>query len=64
MERGTGTTTRQMQEAPQGSVFVWCGRYLSYPKDLARNLGREDLNIVPLMWLNRANVRGGINFMA
>lgn len=44
--RGTGRTTRQMQEAPAGAVFVWCTSELWYPQDLARRLGREDLEII------------------
>ena len=44
--RGTGRTSRQMQEAPRGAMFVWCNFGLDYPMWLARKLGREDLMIV------------------
>lgn len=44
--RRTGKTTRQMQAAPKGSVFVWCNSMLSYPRRLAKELGRDDLVIV------------------
>lgn len=49
--RGDGTTTRQMQEAPQGAVYIWCNGHLEYPQDLARKLGRQDLVIVSPHWL-------------
>jgi hypothetical protein len=47
MKRGTGITTRQIKEAPKGAVFVWLNSHVDYPKRLARELGREDLDIVP-----------------
>lgn len=50
-ERGDGATSRQMQDAPRDAVFVWCRGELSYPKQLARRLGREDLKIVGPSWL-------------
>jgi hypothetical protein len=43
---GSGRTTKQMREAPHGAVFVWCNGQLFYPRDLARHLGRADLEIV------------------
>lgn len=46
MERGTGATTAQMLNAPQRAIFVWCNGHLSYPRDLAKHLGRTDLEIV------------------
>jgi hypothetical protein len=45
-ERRTGRTTKQMQEAPPGAIFVWCNGHLWYPRQLARRLGREDLRII------------------
>lgn len=42
----TGLTTRQMETAPQGAVFVWCNGHLDYPQALARKVGRDDLEIV------------------
>ena len=44
--RGTGRTTRQMEGAPAGALYVWCNGHLEYPKHLARKLGRDDLKIV------------------
>lgn len=44
--RGLGTTTQQMKLAPQSALFIWPVANLSYPKDLARNLGRSDLMVV------------------
>lgn len=35
-----------MQQASQGALFVWCNSHLSYPNTLAKQLGREDLQIV------------------
>lgn len=52
MERGTGSTTKQIQDAPIGAVFVWCNAHVDYPKKLAKELGREDLKIVPRDWLD------------
>lgn len=46
-DRGTGRTTRQMQSAPIGAVFVWCSADVSYPRALANKIGRTDLKILP-----------------
>jgi hypothetical protein len=46
-DAGTGRTTKQMQDAPQGAAFVWpVWSSISYAKDLARHLGRLDLIII------------------
>jgi hypothetical protein len=50
-KRGSGRTTKQMQEAPQNSVFVWVHHDLHYPKKLAEKIGRNDLKIVSPNWL-------------
>ena len=50
-DRGTGRTTKQMQLAPKGAVFVWVDACLSYPKHLASLLRRQDLLIVSPSWL-------------
>lgn len=47
----TGTTTRQMEEAPKGAVFIWCNGDLKYPRRLAHDIGREDLQIKAPTWL-------------
>lgn len=56
--RGSGRTTRQMQDAPIGGIFVWVNSMVSYPKSLARHLGRDDLVIQPLHWLRIENIAG------
>lgn len=45
---GTGRTTRQMEAAPKGALFIWCNDSLDYPRDLARRICRTDLVIVGL----------------
>lgn len=57
--RGDGTTTKQMQAAPQGALFIWCSDdYRGYPLNLARRLGRTDLRIVgPRMLSERGRHR-------
>ena len=58
MPRGTGETTRQMKDAPQGAVFVWCTDDLAYPNRLARALKREDIQIVGVSWVREERWRG------
>lgn len=58
-DRGSGITTRQMREAPQGAVYLWCNNHLSYPRELARHLGRTDLRIVGPSWLENGWIGGG-----
>jgi hypothetical protein len=58
MARGDGETTRQMQEAPQGAVFVWCNDSLDYPRHVAAKVGRTDLQIVRPGWLDYEKWRG------
>jgi hypothetical protein len=57
-ERGDGETSRQMMAAPKGSVFVWCNNRSDYAKALAKHLGREDLSVQRLEWLNGDAWRG------
>ena len=52
MARQIGTTTKQMEGAPVGAVFVWVHGNLTYPKTLAREIGREDLEIVGPSWFS------------
>jgi hypothetical protein len=47
----TGGTTRQMLVAPIGAVYVWCSSQLAYPRELAKKIGRTDLEIVSLGWI-------------
>lgn len=49
--RQSGRTTREMQAAPKGAVFVWVSHHIDYPRDLAHKLGRYDLKIVGPEWL-------------
>lgn len=57
--RGTGRTTRQINDAPQGAYYVWISSAIHYPRALARHLGRDDLMFVSPDWLERAdNYRG------
>ena len=52
MTRGTGRTTKQMKEAPQNAVFIWgTPGSIEYAVDLARKIGREDLQIKTPVWL-------------
>jgi hypothetical protein len=51
-DRGTGRTSEQMRNAPQGAFYVWCNHHLGYPRTLAERLGRKDLKIVSNSWLN------------
>lgn len=55
-QRQAGRTSQQMLAAPPGAFFVWCNSKLSYPKALARHLGRDDLQIKPLSWLQIQNL--------
>ncbi len=57
--RGSGRTTAQILAAPPGATFVWCNRYIEYPRDLAAFWGRDDLQIVGIHWLtNQHNYMG------
>ena len=56
--RGTGRTTQQMNAAPRGAVFVWCNSHTHYPIELAKMLGRVDLVVRPLSWLELPCVMG------
>jgi hypothetical protein len=52
-DRGTGRTTKQMQEAPKGAIFVWCAQDLTYPQSLVRQIKREDLVLERPSFFNR-----------
>ena len=41
-----------MIAAPIGAIYVWCNSSFSYPRDLARKIGREDLEIVSPHWIS------------
>ena len=48
--RQIGFTSQQMLQAPIGATFVWCNGALLYPQNLARSLGRADLQVVSPEW--------------
>jgi hypothetical protein len=56
--RGTGRTTKQLMNAPENSVFVWCNDDISYPLRLARNMCRDDIEVKPLCWFKENNICG------
>lgn len=59
MYRGTGRTTRQIQAAPKGAIFVWVNSgSIQYARDLAASLGRSDLTIVSPSWLEERRFMG------
>jgi len=58
MIRQTGRTTRQLQEAPKGSIFIWINWSIWYPRAIARELGREDIEMVGREWIKSDRWRG------
>lgn len=56
--RGTGRTTKLLENAPEGAVFIWCNWHLDYPKGLAKKIGRKDIKIVSPDWLTPCNYMG------
>lgn len=56
--RGSGITRRAMEAAKPNAIYIWCNGVLSYPKDLARHLGREDLKIYSPSVLEDDRLRG------
>jgi hypothetical protein len=56
---GTGRTTRQMRAAKRDSVFIVGNRNMvDYARHLAESIGRDDLKIVTLTWLEENSWRG------
>ncbi len=50
----TGKTSQQMKHAAKGAVYIWPNSFMDYPKDLAKFLGRTDLDITfPSVFLNK-----------
>lgn len=56
-ERQSGRTTKQIVEAPRFAVYVWVNHHLTYPKGLARYLGRDDITFVSPSWLSMRTSR-------
>jgi hypothetical protein len=46
MKRGMGQTTTQILHAPKNAYYVWVNGAVHYPKDLARHLGRTDIQVL------------------
>lgn len=57
-QRGTGLTTSQMKDAPQGAVYIWVNRDFRYPMSLAKAIGRYDLKIESPSWISGQRWRG------
>ena len=57
-ERQTGRTMKQMMEAPLGSIFITVNASTIYSDNLARFLGRGDLQIIPPSWFNTSRTIG------
>lgn len=57
-DRGTGRTTLMMLHAPPHAVFVWCSDFVDYPRRLAQQIGRSDLEIVGPSWLTDRRFAG------
>jgi hypothetical protein len=47
-----------MLDAPTGAAYLWVNHQLAYPKSLAKQLGREDLDIWPWSVLESHAFRG------
>lgn len=57
--RGTGRTTRQMRELPQGGIFVVAHAPMrSYARALAQHLGRPDIRVETIYWFKGVGWRG------
>lgn len=59
--RDSGTTTKQLLEAPENSIYVWVNGKVDYPKRLAAHLGRDDIKIVPPSFIGDQKLRGRNN---
>lgn len=57
-KRGSGQTTRKMQSAPYGAIYIWCNSGLEYPRALARHIGRQDLIIRSPAYFENFGYRG------
>jgi len=57
--RGIGTTTAQMRAAAPNSFYVWVNGDLSYLRQLASRIGRNDLHIIGFLTAVR---HGGMVF--
>lgn len=55
--RGSGRTVEQMIKAPYEAIYVWYTHDFGYPNDLAKFVGRSDLQFVTPTSLTEANYR-------
>ena len=58
MKRNVGTTTRQIKSLPIGAIFIWCNNDIRYPTNLAVSIGRNDLEIVGVSFLDNLKFLG------
>lgn len=59
--RGTGRTTRQMLDAPNGAIYIWCNGDIAkngYPDALKKFLKRDDLVLYSIQFLENRGWRG------
>jgi len=58
-DRGTGRTTKQMLDAPQGAIFISGNRAMTtYDTHLSQKHGRADLKVVAPYWLTELRWQG------
>ena len=61
-DRQTGRTTLQICNAPKGAIYVWPHKIsLGYPKAIARQVGRNDLEIIAAEQLHAGRIRSRSN---
>jgi hypothetical protein len=63
-ERGTGRTTKQLEQAPLGALFIWSNPHIEYPTRIARSLNRLDITIIGSNILERPEQLSGLMFTA
>lgn len=56
-DRQSGQTTQQLRRAARGALFIWCNEAVSYPKILAADIGRHDIQIERLSVLDHEGDR-------
>lgn len=54
----TGKTMHQLKEAPRNAFFIWSGQIATYPRNLARAVGRSDLRVLPRNQLRKGTFTG------
>lgn len=58
MKRGSGSTTKQIKNAPLGAIYVWLNNDLHYPRRIAEEQKRTDIKFVGPNWLDKQGFRG------